>query len=339
MTRVTIKDIAREANVSVATVSYVINKTRWVSPELTRRVDDAISELGYTPNEVARSLRQSRTKTIGLIVPDNSNPFFAEIAKGVEDAGFDAGYSVILCNSNAMIERELTYLELLKSKRVDGIIFIATTTEIKHLKPLIKSGIPAVIFYRQSDELNVDTFCIDNERAGFIATRHLIELGHQQIACIQPASAATASGLRVVGYQRAMELSGLPLRERLMPRGDNLLGGGWMAANTLIETGEPFTAVFACNDAMAIGCIRALREAHYHIPEDVSVAGIDDILLASFCEPTLTTVHQPKYEAGRQAVERLLERILGEYDGGPREFELELNLVIRNSSFPASRDK
>ena len=113
-------------------------RTRWVSPELTRRVDEAIAELGYTPNAVARSLRQSSTKTIGLIVPDNSNPFFAEIAKGVEDAGFDAGYSVILCNSNAMVERELIYLELLKSKMVDGIIFIATTTEIKHLQPLIK---------------------------------------------------------------------------------------------------------------------------------------------------------------------------------------------------------
>jgi LacI family transcriptional regulator len=252
----------------------------------------------------------------------------------VEDAGFDAGYSVILCNSNAMIARELTYLELLKSKRVDGIIFIATTTEIKHLNPLIKSGIPAVIFYRQSDDLDVDTFCIDNEQAGFIATRHLIELGYQRIACIQPASASTASGLRVAGYQRAMEMSGMLWSERLMPRGDNLLGGGWRAANALIESGEPFNAVFASNDAMAIGCIRALREAGLRVPEDVSVAGIDDIQLASFCEPTLTTVHQPKYEAGRRAVERLLERIQGDYAGGPREFELELKLVIRNSTRP-----
>ncbi len=335
MSVITIKDIARKADVSVATVSYVINKNRWVSPELTDRVNDAITELGYTPNAVARSLRQSKTKTIGLIVPDNSNPFFAEIAKGVEDAGFDAGYSVILCNSNAMIERELTYLEMLRSKRVDGMIFLATTTEISHLNPLIKSGIPAVIFYRQSDDLDVDTFCIDNERAGFIATRHLIELGHRQIACIQPASASTASGLRVVGYQRALAMDGLTWSEGLMPRGDNLLGGGWRAANALIESGEPFSAVFASNDAMAIGCIRALREARYHIPEEVSVAGIDDILLASFCEPTLTTVSQPKYEAGRQAVARLLERIHGDYAAGPREFELELKLIVRNSSHPA----
>jgi LacI family transcriptional regulator len=334
MTRVTIKDIAYRANVSVATVSYVINKTRWVSPELTGRVNVAITELGYTPNAVARSLRQSKTKTIGLIVPDNSNPFFAEIAKGVEDAGFDVGYSVILCNSNAMIERELTYLELLKSKQVDGIIFIATTTEINHLKPLIKGGIPAVIFYRQSDDLDVDTLCVDNEQAGFIATRHLIEMGYERIACIQPASPATASGLRVVGYKRAMETSSLSWSERLMPRGDNLLGGGWRAANALIESGEPFNAVFASNDAMAVGCIRALREAGLRVPEDVSVAGIDDIQLASFCEPTLTTVHQPKYEAGRLAFERLLERIQGEYAGGPREFKLDLRLIVRNSTRP-----
>jgi LacI family transcriptional regulator len=336
MKRVTIKDIARKADVSVATVSYVINKTRWVSPKLTSRVNAAIAELSYSPNAVAQSLRQSRTKTIGLIVPDNSNPFFAEIAKGVEDAGFDAGYSVILCNSNAMIERELAYVELLKSKRVDGIIFIGTTTETKHLRPLIRSGIPAVIFYRQSGNLDVDTFCIDNERAGFLATSHLIELGHREIACIQPASAATASGHRVEGFLRAMQEHGLQCNEQLMPRGDNLLPGGWRAANELIKSQIPFSAVFACNDAMAVGCIRAFCEAGYRVPEDISIVGVDDIQLASFCEPTLTTITQPKDQAGRQAVEMLLDRITGRHSDGPREIELEIKLIVRNSSKPPS---
>src|SRR5512133_3415365 len=172
---ITIKDIAKQADVSVATVSYVVNKSRWVSPQLTERVLKAIEQKGYSPNAVARSLRQKRTKTIGLIVPDSSNPFFAEIAKGVEDAGFEAGYSVILCNSNASLDRELVYLDLLQSKRVEGIIFIATTAQVNQIRPIVNSGIPVVIFYRDIPGLEVDTFRIDNLKAGYLATRHLIE--------------------------------------------------------------------------------------------------------------------------------------------------------------------
>ena len=332
--KVTIKDIARRANVSVASVSYVLNNTRYVSPELHARIELAIEELGYTPNLVARSLRQSRTKTIGLIVPDNSNPFFAEIAKGVEDAGFSAGYSVILCNSNAMPERELAYLEVLRSKRVDGIIFIATTAEIRHIRPLIEDGIPAVIFYRDSGDMNVDRFLIDNDLAGSLVTNHLIELGHRQIACIQPASTETPSALRVAGFKRVMEAHSLPCVEALMPRGDNLIAGGGRATRELLKSGRPFTAVFATNDAMAIGCIRTLRDNGIRVPDDVSVAGVDDIMLASIIEPPLTTVRSPKYEAGRQAVEMLVDRMIRKYADGPRQVQLEITLVVRNSTAP-----
>ncbi len=332
--KVTIKDIAKRANVSVASVSYVLNDTRYVSPELHSRIEQAIEELGYTPNLVARSLRQSRTKTIGLIVPDNSNPFFAEIAKGVEDAGFSAGYSVILCNSNAMPERELAYLEVLRSKQVDGIIFIATTAEIRHIRPLIEGGIPAVIFYRDSGDMSVDQFLIDNDRAGFLVTNHLIELGHRQIACIQPASTETPSALRVAGFKRVLEAHGLPYDEALMPRGDNLIAGGARAAYELLKSGRPFTAVFSTNDAMAIGCIRVLRDTGIRVPDDVSVAGVDDIMLASIIEPPLTTVRQPKYEAGRQAVEMLLDRMSRNYVDGPRQVQLDITLVVRQSTAP-----
>ena len=251
--KVTIKDIAKRANVSIASVSYVLNNTRYVSPDKIARIEQAIEELGYTPNLVARSLRQNRTKTIGLIVPDNSNPFFAEIAKGVEDAGFSAGYSVILCNSNAMPERELAYLEVLRSKQVDGIIFIATTAEFQHIRPLTEGGIPAVIFYRDTGNMSVDQFLIDNDLAGSLITNHLIELGHRQIACIQPASTETPSALRVTGFRRVMEEHGLPYDEAMMPRGDNLIGGGARATYELLRSGRPFTAVFSTNDAMAIG--------------------------------------------------------------------------------------
>lgn len=335
--KVTIKDIAKLADVSVATVSYVLNGNRYVSPELRSRVTDAIDELGYSPNLVARSLRQSRTGTIGLIVPDNSNPFFAEIAKGVEDAGFEQGYSVILCNSNAMPERELAYLEVLRSKRVDGIIFIATTAEIKSIRPLVEGGIPAVTFYRDSSDMNVDRFFIDNERAGYLATKYLIALGHRHLACIQPASAVTPSALRIAGFKQALLEHGLEVDDILMPRGDNLFQGGWEAARTLLDSGRRITAIFASNDAMAIGCIRALRDRGLRVPDDISVTGVDDIHLATVIEPTLTTVAQPKYEAGRQAVTMLVNRITGEYGGGARQVQLDIELIVRESTAPPGR--
>jgi LacI family transcriptional regulator len=331
---ITIKDIARQARVSVATVSYVINKSRYVSPELSARVQRAIEELGYSPNAVARSLRQKSTKMIGLIVPDSSNPFFAEIAKGVEDAGYERGYCVILCNSNASIERELVYLDLLRSKRVEGIIFIATTTQVEQIRPFVKAGIPVVIFYRDIPGVDVDTFRIDNLQAGYMATRYLIQLGHKEIACIQPASAETPSGQRVEGYKRAIEEYGLAWNEALMPRGDNRVSGGKEAARALVQSGKSFSAIFSSNDAMAIGAMRALRELNYYIPQDISIVGVDDIILASYSEPPLTTVAQPKYEAGCQAVDFLIERIDGGYDQGPRNIQLEIELIERSSAIP-----
>jgi LacI family transcriptional regulator len=334
MAVITIKDIAKQARVSVATVSYVVNKTRYVSPELSERVMRAIEELGYSPNAVARSLRQKSTKMIGLIVPDSSNPFFAEIAKGVEDAGYERGYSVILCNSNASIERELVYLDLLRSKRVEGIIFIATTTQVEQIRPFVKSGIPVVIFYRDIPGVDVDTFWIDNFQAGYTATRRLIQLGHREIACIQPKSAESPSGLRVEGYKRALEEHGLRWEEELMPRGDNLVSGGKAAAQALVESGRSFSAIFSSNDTMAIGAMRALRDLGYQIPQDISMIGVDDIILASYTEPPLTTVSQPKYEAGCQAVDFLIQRIEGGYDQGSRNIQLEIELIERSSTIP-----
>ncbi len=332
----TIKDIAKRAGVSIATVSYVVNGTRAVSPELTRRVTEAIHALGYSPNANARSLRQQRTRTIGLICPDNANPFFAEIAKGVEDAGFAAGYSVILCNSDATPTRELTYLDLLRSKRVDGIIFIATTAETEQIRPVLNAGIPAVLFYRDPDDrdLDVDVLKIDNEIAGYTATRYLIEQGHRSIACIQPLLTTTPSSLRVEGFLRALAEAELAPQPRLMPRGDNRLGGGAEAARKLVRSRIGFTAVLACNDAMAIGAMRTFRDAGLDVPTDVSVVGIDDILLSSFVNPALTTVAQPKHEAGRQAVSLLIERMEGRHEKGPRVVTLETELVVRSSSGP-----
>jgi LacI family transcriptional regulator len=334
----TIKDIANRAGVSTATVSYVINGTRFVSPELRERVMSAVMELDYRPNAVAQSLRQKRTRTIGLIVPDNSNPFFAEVAKGVEDAGYDAGVSVMLCNSDGMFDRELRYLKLLRDKQVEGIVFIATTPRVDHLAGIVERSIPAVVFYRVVPQFDVDTLVVDNFGGGCLATRHLIELGHVRIACVAPASVDSPSSLRVSGFRRAMEDAGLPINESLIYHGDNRFAGGRDGAEHLLATGNPFTALFAGNDVMALGAMRTFQQRGLAVPGDVSVVGFDGIALGDFVTPSLTTILQPRYEAGRTAFRLLLDRIDEEYAGPPRAIELETTLAVRESSAPPRRD-
>lgn len=336
MNKITIKDIAKKAGVSIATVSYVINKSRPVSPDLAGRVQAAIDEIGYYPDVNARSLKSKRTCTIGLIVPDNANPFFAEIAKGVEDAGFEAGFSVLLCNSNAMMERELAYINLLASKRVDGVIFAPTTSSIQPVKRIVDLGIPVAVFYRETGGLDIDSIRIDNVDASYRATRYLIDLGHREIACIRPLSMETPSGRRVDGFQRAMQEAGLSLSTELMPHGNNRISGGEAAVRQLLESGKRFSAIFSTNDAMAIGAMRALQDAGRRIPGDVSVIGFDDITLARYYEPPLTTIAQPKQEAGTLAVQCILERVEKKHIAGPREFILETTLIERRSTAPYS---
>jgi LacI family transcriptional regulator len=330
----TIKDIANRAGVSTATVSYAINGTRFVSPQLRERVLAAVAELDYRPNAVAQSLRQNKTGTIGLIIPDNSNPFFAEVAKGVEDAGYDAGVSVMLCNSDGNFDRELRYLQLLRDKRVEGVIFIATTPTADHLAGIVERAIPAVVFYRNVPQFNVDTLVVDNFGGGCLATRHLIELGHTRIACVAPASTDSPSALRVSGFRKAMEDAGLPIDETLIYRGDNRFAGGRDGAEHLLSTGASFTAIFAGNDVMAVGAIRQLHQHGLAVPDDVSIVGFDGIALGDFVSPTLTTVNQPRYEAGQTALRLLLERIEDDYNGPPRAIELKTELVIRESTAP-----
>jgi LacI family transcriptional regulator len=330
----TIKDIALMAGVSTATVSYVINGTRFVSPELRDRVLTAVAQLDYRPNAVAQSLRQKRTRTIGLIIPDNSNPFFAEVAKGVEDAGYDAGVSVMLCNSDGKFDRELRYLQLLRDKQVEGVIVIATTPRVDHLSGIVERLIPAVVFYRNVPQFNVDTLVVDNFGGGCLATRHLIELGHTRIACVAPASIDSPSSLRVSGFRHAIKEAGLRIDESLIYHGDNRFAGGRAGVEHLLATGQSFTAIFAGNDVMAVGAIRRLQESGRSVPDDVSVVGFDGIALGDYVSPSLTTVNQPRYEAGQTALRLLLERIEDSYIGPPRAIELETELVIRESTAP-----
>jgi LacI family transcriptional regulator len=338
--RPTQEDVARLAGVSRATVSYVINNRTdgnvRISEETRCRVLDAVKELGYRPNVLARSLRQGQTHTIGMIVPDNTNPFFAEVARGVEDTSFQQGYSVILCNSDSDLDKELLYTNVLAEKRVDGILFVAVGMSAERICGLQERRMPVVVVDRDIPDVAVDSVMTANERGGWLATRHLIELGHRRIGCIAGPSDVTPSAERGTGYRQALREAVLSVEEELIMRGDFQYESGYQAARQLLSMDDPPTAIFACNDLMAIGAISAAVELGRQVPADLSVVGFDDVPLASFANPALTTVVQPKHEIGVVAATMLLER-MQDPDKPPRRRMLNTKLVVRKSTAPARR--
>ncbi len=326
----TIRDVAERAGVSVTTVSHVINDTRFVSEELRGRVLRAIEELNYQPSGVARSLRRKRTHTIGMIIPDNTNPFFAEVARGIEDASFELGYNVILCNSDGDLEKEMDYLGLLIEKRVDGLVFVSAGSNQATIEMLSTQEVPVVIVDRDISELAMDSVLTDNRRGGYQATHYLLTLGHRRIACITGPSQLTPSAERVTGYRNALEEAGVAVDDLLILAGDFQSQSGHEAMRSLLTLSSPPTAVFVCNDLMAIGALCAAHEAGLRVPQQLSIVGFDDIALASFTTPRLTTVAQPKYEMGLLAAEMLAERIKHK-DLSPRRRFLDVELIIRDS--------
>ena len=331
----TIKDVARLAGVSTTTVSHVINETRYVSDELRASVLAAMEELNYRPNVLARGLRRGETKTIGLVVPDNSNLFFAEVARIVEDIGFENGYSVILCNSDDNLEKEAAYVNVLIAKQVDGVIFIAAGSKYEHLHELAMAGIPVVVADRDIPQTLADVVLVDNERGGYDATRYLLSLGHRRIACIAGPSDLTPSADRVHGYRRALGEFGIPIEEKWIVPGDFRYQGGEAAIAELLRLDEPPSAVFACNDVMAIGALRAVRSAGLQVPGDVSIVGFDDIPLASAVSPALTTVAQPIVELATLAAQLLMSRTQSDQQDGPKQrIVLDTELIVRGSCAP-----
>src|SRR5919205_779993 len=209
----TIREVAESAGVSYATVSHVINNTRVVTQETRERVLAAMAALNYHPNALARSLRQGKTNTIGLVLPDSANPFFAEISRGIEAEAFKKGYSVFLCNTELDVRRELFYVDVLSNKQVDGIIFVAAGDQADSLDFLLRQNMSVVMIDRDLPNVQVDAVLTDHQLGGYLATRHLIELGHRRIACIAGPSSITPGAERVIGYRRALEEAGLLYEE------------------------------------------------------------------------------------------------------------------------------
>lgn len=327
---VTIVEVARRARVSASTVSHVINGTRYVAEGTRERVLAAIDAMGYRPNALARSLRRGHSQTLGLVVPDSANPFFAEVARELEVAAFEAGFSVILCNTGNDRERERLYVNVLAKKQVDGLLVIAAEERGDALRAIARSRVPVVALDREPPDANVDGVLADHLTGGALATRHLIALGHRRIACIVGPNRASPSAQRAAGYRRALEEAGLPLDEALMRPGDFRPESGWVAARALLALPQPPTAVFACNDLMALGVLRAAAERGRRVPEDLALVGYDDIELARYAVPALTTVAQPKREMARAAI-RLLTRRIGDGALPPQREVLEVTMAVRQS--------
>ncbi|HXE22865.1 MAG TPA: substrate-binding domain-containing protein [Rhodoferax sp.] len=327
----TIKDVALRAGVSVSTVSHVVNGTRKISTSTHERVDEAIRELAYVPSAVARSLKSNTTRTLGMLIPNSSNPYFAEIVRMVEDRCFGAGYTLLLCNTDDEPQRQGIYLKVLAERRIDGLIVVSTGGD--ESLPMMLAGlrIPIVLLDREISNQACDLVETAHMQGGLLATRHLVSLGHRRIACIGGPASLAPSEQRIAGWRLGLAEAGLNVHTNLLWQGGFTSQGGYEAMHAMLRIEPTPTAVFVCNDLMAIGALRAAHENGIRVPDALSVVGFDDIELSGFTSPPLTTVAQPKQRMGALAVDMLLERIEGRRHDA-RKVVLQPELRVRGST-------
>lgn len=336
---ITIKDIAEKAGVSITTVSKIINKKDDdISDKTKNKVLKIIDEYNYIPSALATGLVTKKTNTIGLLVPDISNAFFAELARGVEDGANCEGYNVILCNTDDDSEKEIQYLNVLKAKHVDGIVFLsAALSNHSAIKELNRKGFPVIVLDRAFDDENVMAVYLDNIAGGYIAAKHLIEFGHEKIGCITGPLKTKLAGQRLEGYKNALNEMQIKFDESLIYEGNFKTKSGEKGAKELLKVGV--SAIFACNDMMAYGVYKAVQEEGLSIPEDVSIIGFDDIFMSEILLPPLTSVKQPTYEMGIMSAAMLIKKIKGE-KLEQIKIEYKPTLSVRKSvGFPAKKGR
>ncbi|EGQ7857006.1 substrate-binding domain-containing protein [Vibrio parahaemolyticus] len=328
----TMKDIAKLAGVSTSTVSHVINKTRFVSEEISERVNNAAKELNYyAPSALARSLKVNRTKTIGMLVTTSTNPFFGEVVKGVERSCYHKGYSLILCNTEGDNERMRQSINTLLQKRVDGLILMCSSLEGERIDVFERyPDIPVVVMDWGPMLFTSDKIQDNSLRGGYLAAKYLIDCGHTEIGCITGPLIKHQAQMRYEGYKRAMNEAGLEFNANWIIESDFECEGGYQAFKKMAERGKLPSSIFVSNDMMAMGVINAANELDIKVPDDLSIIGYDDIHIAKFMSPSLTTIHQPKYRLGQAAVETLVRR-LDDKSNEAQVVQLEPTLVVRNS--------
>ncbi len=327
----TMKDIARLAGVSTSTVSHVINKSRFVSDEIAERVNNAAQQLNYAPSALARSLKMNRTKTIGMLVTTSTNPFFGEVVKGVERSCYHQGYNLILCNTEGDNQRMKASINTLLQKRVDGLLLMCSTLEGERLDVFDRyPDIPIVVMDWGPILFASDKIQDNSLQGGYMAAKHLIESGHKEIGCITGPLIRHQAQMRYEGYKRALAEAGIAINPDWIVESDFECEGGYQAFEKLYERGKLPSALFVSNDMMAMGVIQAASQRGLRVPDDLSLIGYDDVHIAKFMTPALTTIHQPKYRLGKAAVDTLLYR-LENPDTTAQVVQLEPTLVVRSS--------
>jgi LacI family transcriptional regulator len=334
----TIKDVARQVGVSTATVSHVINNTRFVSEGLKQKILQTIRELNYQPNAIARSLVKRKTHTIGIIISDILNPFYTAIVRGVEDVTYKSGYNVVLCNTDEDPEKEILYIQILMEKRIDGLVISTAFQDGGH--PLLSQlkGIPLVAVVRKIKNLASDAVLGDNSGGVYQAIDHLIRLGHREIGIISGPTGLSSGAERLAGYRKALEGHRIPIEEDWIKIGDFKRESGYSLTKELFKLSPFPTALFVANNQMTIGALQALTELKIRIPEDISFVSFDDMEWYSFLNPPLTTVEHSPYLLGKTAGEVLLQRI-GHKRKNPKRVLIPSHLIVRKSTARVSKGR
>ncbi|WP_297097698.1 LacI family DNA-binding transcriptional regulator [uncultured Draconibacterium sp.] len=331
---VTIKDLARELNISASTVSRALKDHPDISKETKKAVQELAQKLNYQPNAVALSLKQRRSNTIGVIIPEIVHYFFSSVISGIEDVAYDAGFNVIICQSNERYEREVANAKTLLSSRVDGVLVSISkeTTDYKHLNNFQNNEVPMVFYDRVVPGIAADQVIIDDFDAAYRATRHLIDSGRTRIAHLGGPMALLIGQNRKDGYLKALNEAGIPADENLIVEADSFEKAR-MAIMKLINQKIKFDGVFATNDLTAIGAMQTIQKKGYKIPDEIAIVGFSDGRFSGITDPTLTSVDQHGYEMGTLATQMLLKRILSEDDEYPAETKvLNADLIVRGSS-------
>jgi LacI family transcriptional regulator len=334
----TIVEVAKRADVSIATVSNVIRGTRRVSPKLTERVQIAIRELNYSPNEIARSLKVRQTRMLAMVLPDITNPFFPEIIRGAEDTAFERGYFLMTANTDEQIGRERRIVAALRSYRVDGVLLAsASGTDTTHLKSTLDAGVALVCLDRTVPGVKTDAVLLDNVRGARECVRHMIQKGHRRIAIITGPLDVQTGRERLRGYEEALREADIPAENGRILEGDFRHDSGYRLAKQIFErpvserAGRP-TAIFVCNGVMTLGVLKAFEELNVRCPQDIALATFDDLAVDSPFHPHLTTVVQPSYEMGARAASILIDRIEGRISKEPTTVRVAPTLIVREST-------
>jgi LacI family repressor for deo operon, udp, cdd, tsx, nupC, and nupG len=328
---ITVKDVAKSAGVGVMTVSRVINNSGYVSQSTRERVTNAIRELGYTQNMTARSLSSRKSQVLAIIIPDMTNAFFSSIARGAERTARRHGYHVLIGDSEGTVENERAFVETAVSRMADGVILVAPRMGEAEIRRA-DARIPAVVVDRGMRTPGIGDVYVDNKRGSHDVVEYLISMGHRRIGFVSGPRNVQNSRRRRAGYESALREHGLAVDARLVCPGAFMCEDGIAACDHFLDLSRPPTAVFCSNDLMAIGLLRRARERGLSIPEDLSIVGFDDIPLAEWVTPALTTVRHPMLEMGTYSVELLLTRVKGAPLGPSKR--LENTLVVRESARP-----